>query len=72
MILYCSNKRSKSEKVMLNTYFATCFYKVQTTLESTDFYLPKHVDTFPNELLWSEDEIWDKWLWLNLRNDVRT
>ena len=42
---------------MLNSYFATCFNESQPPLESIDFHLATPPDTFPSELLCSEDEI---------------
>ena len=42
---------------MLNSYFETCFNKSQPPLESIDFHLTTPPDTFPSQLLCSEDEI---------------
>ena len=44
---------------MLNSFFASCFNKSHPPVKSTDFHTTTLPDTFPSELLCSEDEVLD-------------
>ena len=48
-------KQNVQKAEMLTSFFATCFNKSQSPVESTDFYIPTSPDTFPSERLCNEE-----------------